>query len=955
MTQSEADLESDLVNRLVGLGYAKISLPNMEAVQTNLRTQLGINNEIIFSDREFAKVLNHLNKGNVFQKAGILRDRMHLERDDGSSAWIRFLNCEEWCQNEYQVTTQVTVENKRQTRFDVTLLINGLPLVQIELKRRGAELKEAFNQINRYHKDSFWGEGGLFQYVQIFVISNGVDTKYYANNRKQDYKQTFFWAEEDNTLVTQLSAFTDAFLEKCHVSKMIAKYIVLHQEHKILMVLRPYQFYAVEAIVERVKAGRQNGYVWHTTGSGKTLTSFKASQVLIDNPKVDKVVFVVDRADLDYQTQKEFNHFKEGSINGTNNTKALIKQMLGRDKLIVTTIQKLNTAIPKEGGKGALDAVKDKRVVFIFDECHRSQFGDTHKRIVRYFSKAQLIGFTGTPILKENAVGKRTTEDLFTKRLHTYVITDAISDENVLRFSVEYWGKIKRKDGSLIDEDVSAINIKEFYENPERIENIVDWVIQNHDKKTHGKKFSAMMCVGSVDALMTYYETFKRKRDAGEHHLRVGTIFTFGPNEESPEANGEIPDPDLDVVEGGGDPSKRDKLELYVEDYNAMFNTSETVKDSRGFYTYYNNLSKRLKDREKEGALDKDRLDILLVVNMFLTGFDAKKVNTLYVDKNLKYHGLIQAFSRTNRTMGQIKSQGNIVCFRNLKSATDEAISLFSDSDADATILLEPYEAYVDQFNDAVVHLYSIVETVDGVNDLQREEDKLAFVKAFRRLMRIKNVLTSFIEFSFDDLDMSAQTFEDYAGKYTGIADRVRSETSEEAASIINEVDFELELIQRDEINVSYILDLLSTAITDLDSADKAKADAAKAKKKHVFDLLKNERQLRSKRDLIEKFIDEHMSSYDGEANINDEFAAFWNEERNKAVVAFSEREKIDQVLLMSMLDGYRFTGKLPIQSEIVDALEQQPSILKRKSIVERVKKQILNLVSVFDEGIGGS
>jgi len=707
--QSEAQLETDLVKRLTGLGYASVTLPDMPAMQANLRAQLGKHNGVTLSDAEFAKVLNHLDKGNVFEKAKTLRGRMQLTRDDGTPLYLQLLNTQEWCQNQYQVTTQVTVTGHHKTRFDVTLLINGLPLVQIELK-------EAFNQINRYQRHSYWSENALFQYVQLFVISNGVNTKYYANNRNQDFKQTFFWAEKDNTLITQLDAFADVFLEKCHVSKMISKYIVLHESDKVLMVLRPYQYYAVEAIDARVKAGRKNGYIWHTTGSGKTLTSFKAAQVLIENPKVDKVVFVVDRADLDYQTTKEFNHFSDGSVDGTDNTKALVGQLGGDTKLIVTTIQKLNTAISRDRYEGPLQGVKDARVVFIFDECHRSQFGDTHKRIVQFFSKAQMFGFTGTPIFADNAVGKRTTKNLFAECLHKYVITDAIADENVLRFSVEYWGKLKRKDGSLIDEDVPAINVREFFDNLDRINGVVDWIIQNHDRKTHNKQFSAMLCVSSVDALTAYYEAFQRKKEAGEHHLRIATIFTYGPNEADPDADGLIGDPDLNVADLPVDVHKRDKLENFVADYNAMYQTKETVKDSAGFYTYYNHLSKRLKERDRKDALDKDRLDILLVVNMFLTGFDAKKLNTLYVDKNLKYHGLIQAFSRTNRILGQLKSQGNIVCFRNLKPKTDEAITLFSNKEAIETILMAPYGDYLDRFNAAVEALRAITPDPDSLD-----------------------------------------------------------------------------------------------------------------------------------------------------------------------------------------------------------------------------------------------
>ncbi|SHF46266.1 type I site-specific deoxyribonuclease, HsdR family, partial [Ruegeria intermedia] len=443
-TQSEAQLESELVGRLTALGWQPVTIRDTAALEANLRTQLELhNNNLTFTDAEFRKILAHLGKGSPFEKAKTLRDRFQLVRDDGSSVWIEFFNTRDWCRNRYQVTTQVTQVGRYKNRYDVTLLVNGLPLVQIELKRRGMELKEAFNQINRYHKHSFWAGTALFQYVQIFVISNGVNTRYFANNRHQDFKQTFPWADFENRPINKLDAFADAFLEKCQISKMIAKYVVLHESDRMLMVLRPYQYHAVEAILERVKAGRKNGYIWHTTGSGKTLTSFKAAQVVVENPKVEKVVFVVDRADLDYQTTKEFNHFSPGSIDGTDNTAALVAQLTDDTKVIVTTIQKLNTAITRDRYAGKLDVVKDKRVVFIFDECHRSQFGETHKNIVGFFSRAQLFGFTGTPIFADNAVGRRTTKDLFGDRLHRYVITDAIRDDNVLKFSVEYWGKLK--------------------------------------------------------------------------------------------------------------------------------------------------------------------------------------------------------------------------------------------------------------------------------------------------------------------------------------------------------------------------------------------------------------------------------------------------------------------------------------------------------------------------------
>jgi type I restriction enzyme R subunit len=985
MTQSEQQLEDNLIKRLNRLGYDSITFSGStehgrsaaDALRANLKAQLNIHNADALkgkdlSDAEFTKVLNHLDKGNVFARAKTLRDRFQFTRDDGSSVYIGFLNTQHWCQNQYQVTNQVTIvgndDRQRTNRYDVTLLVNGLPLVQIELKRRGMEIKEAFNQVNRYQRDTFWSENGLFQYVQLFVISNGVNSKYFANNRDQEFKQTFYWAKEDNELVTQLDDFADVFLEKCHLSKMICKYIVLHESDKILMVLRPYQFYAVEAIVERVKETRKNGYIWHTTGSGKTLTSYKAAQILTALPTVHKVVFVVDRADLDYQTTREFNFFSDGCVDGTNNTKALVEQMAGENQLIVTTIQKLNTAISKDRHEAAMEGLKDERVVFIFDECHRSQFGETHKRIVAFFNQAQMFGFTGTPIFEDNSVShegrKRTTKDLFQKCLHKYLITHAIADDNVLKFSIEYWGKLKRKDGSLIDEKVPAINIKEFFESEERIDGIVDWVIAQHNRKTHNKQFSAMMCVSSVDMLNTYYDLFKKKKAAGKHDLRVVTIFTYNPNEADVEATGETGDP---MMELGDDSSKqakqsREKLEACVEDYNAMYQTQQTVKDSKGFYTYYKDIAKRMKERDKKGFKDKDRADILLVVNMFLTGFDAKKLNTLYVDKNLQYHGLIQAFSRTNRILGELKSQGNIVCFRNLKKKTDEAITLFSDINAKETILMEPYEVHVADFNEAVKVLREIAETPNDVNTLISEDDQVVFVTAFRNLMRILNKLQSFTEFSWPtsttlstgDLDMSNQEFEDYKSKYLDIYERTSE--GEEGASIIEELDFELELIHKDEINVAYILQLLANLQQLRNQAKKDDSESGEEyekAKKGILDLLGKETQLRSKRELIEQFINDYMPNLDENTSVDDGFKQFWNEKKEAAIEALCVKQKMDKAAVMAIIDEYHFSSKEPMRDTVFAALKKKPKLLERKTIFEKFVAGLNAFIRTFEDNIG--
>ena len=951
MTQSEQELELDLIQRLRGSGYEAVQIRDSQELKANFKTQLEKHNNTQFSDLEFTSILNHLDKGNVFDRAKRLRDKMELSRDDGTTSYIKFLNTEHWCQNEYQVTHQVTNQGKYKNRYDVTLLINGLPLVQIELKRRGLKLKEAFDQINRYHRHSYGAEFGLFQYIQIFVISNGVNTRYYANNRKQEYKQTFFWADKDNNLITQLEDFADCFLEKCHVSKMICKYIVLHESDKVLMVLRPYQYYAVEAIIERVKDTDKNGYIWHTTGSGKTLTSFKAAQILTQLPQVHKVLFIVDRADLDYQTSKEFNCFSPDCVDSTDNTRQLVEQMTGDNTLIVTTIQKLNTAIKKPRHETAMGRLRDKRIVFIFDECHRSQFGDTHKKIVQFFPQAQMFGFTGTPILAENAVsnehGKRTTRDLFEEPLHKYVITNAIADENVLKFSVEYWGKIKHKDGTLITEPKLD---REFFANPERISLIVDWIIAQHNRKTSGKKFSAMLCVSNVDTLITYYEAFKRKQNQGLHDLRVITVFTPSDNEEDADANGLIGEPDFDIRTDRT--HSRDKLNEFIADYNQMYQTQHSAKDSQAFYTYYKDISKRMKDRDRENFEDKDRADVLLVVNMFLTGFDVKKINTLYVDKNLQYHGLIQAYSRTNRILGELKSQGNIVCFRNLKENTDKAVALFSNANAKESIFIEPYEHYIAKFNAGVQELRAIATIPNDVNKLISEDDQVEFVKAFRNLIRLLNVSKSFTEFDFSALNLDEQTFEDYKSKYLDIYDKTRVKDDEdEPESLIDEVDFELELIQRDDINVAYILQLLADLQRGV--SDKSQPEDYQQKKASILELLDKEVQLRSKRDLIEKFIDTQMPTLEPEEKVAKVFKNFWNQERIEAVRQLCKSENLNESAVNQMIANYKFSGKEPLRETVLSACNEKPKLLERKKIFKRIVSQLLDIINKFDDALG--
>lgn len=943
-TQPEQLLENNLVAQLQLLGYTYVTIADEKDLLENLKNQLEKHNGIEFTAKEFDRVLNILSKGSVFDKAKTLREKQHIVRDNGESLYFEFISTDNWCQNLFQVTNQVSIEGKYKNRYDVTLLINGLPLVQIELKRRGIELKEAFNQINRYQRHSFGSSIGLFQYVQIFIISNGVNTKYYANNKYQSFKQTFFWSDEQNKTINQLDKFAFSFLDTCHLSQMICKYIVLSEAQKILMVLRPYQYYAVEALIERVKNSTKNGFIWHTTGSGKTLTSFKAAQILMNMPQVKKVVFVVDRKDLDYQTTKEFNSFSKGSIDGTDNTTALVKQFSDDTRLIVTTIQKLNTAISKKQHKAKMDKLKDEKIVFIFDECHRSQFGETHSRIKSYFNNIQLFGFTGTPIFAENAVknelGKRTTKELFGECLHKYVITDAIKDENVLKFSVEYVGKYRKKDTATeIDIEVEDIDTKELMDSPKRLGKITDFIINNHNRKTYNREFTAIFCVSSVEVLIKYYELFKQKKTSEGHNLRVATIFSYAANEDDKDATGFLPE-ELSVVEEpkalyGLNVHSREKLDEFIADYNGMYGTNFSTRDSVSFYNYYNDISKKIKER---------RIDILLVVNMFLTGFDSKALNTLYVDKNLKYHGLIQAYSRTNRILNEQKSQGNIVVFRNLKKVTDDAIALFSNKDAKDIIIMQPYEEYVKKFSQAFIELLKIAPTVNSVSELKDENDELEYIKAFRELMRLKNILTTFADFSFDHLSMNEQLFEDYKSKYLDLYDKVKSDHQKEKVSILDDVDFELELIHRDEINVAYILVLLANL---KDSKDKEK------KQKEIIDLIAGEAHLRSKRELIEKFIKDNLPDIEDADNIPDEFERFWNEEQIEAFRKLCEEENLTDHKVEKVIADYLFTEREPLRDEVLDLINgEKPSVLKRKTTGDRIIAKIKNFVETFINGM---
>ena len=652
--QSEAALETGLIETLKLMDYEYVQIAEEENLQSNFKRQLERHNHkqlaehgrTEFTAEEFDKILIYLEGGTRFEKAKKLRDLYPLDTADGQRIWVEFLNRHQWCQNEFQVSNQITVEGRKKCRYDVTILVNGLPLVQIELKKRGVELKQAYNQIQRYHKTSFHG---LFDYIQLFVISNGVNTRYFANNPNSGYKFTFNWTDAENVPFNELSMFAQFFFDKCTLGKMLSKYIVLHEGDRCLMVLRPYQYYAVERILDKVQNSNKNGYIWHTTGAGKTLTSFKAAQLVSEIDGIDKVMFVVDRHDLDTQTQSEYEAFEPGAVDGTDNTHELIKRLSGNSKIIITTIQKLNCAVTRNYYNMHLQEVKNQKVVMIFDECHRSHFGECHKNIVRFFKNLQIFGFTGTPIFSENARGEHTTAEVFDTCLHRYLIKDAIADENVLGFLVEYY----KENG-----DVDVMEEK-------RMREIAQFILNNFNKSTYDGDFNALFAIQSVPMLLRYYKIFKELNPK----IRIGAVFTYA-------ANDSQDDEQTGMNQGfANDKVTADELQAIMDDYNGMFHTNFSTDN---FSAYYDDINLRMKKKRA----DMEPLDLLVVVGMFLTGFDAKKLNTLYVDKNLEYHGLLQAFSRTNRVLNDKKRFGKVVCFRNLKDNVDKAVKLFSNTNA---------------------------------------------------------------------------------------------------------------------------------------------------------------------------------------------------------------------------------------------------------------------------------
>ena len=938
-TQSEAALEAGLIATLRQMDYEYVQIVEEDNLYVNFKRQLEIHNKkqlaevgrTSFTDEEFEKILIYLEGGTRFEKAKKLRDLYPLDMVNGQRIWVEFLNRTQWCQNEFQVSNQITVEGRKKCRYDVTILVNGLPLVQIELKRRGVELKQAYNQIQRYHKTSFHG---LFDYIQLFVISNGVNTRYFANNPNSGYKFTFTWTDAANHPFNELDKFAVFFLEKCTLGKIIGKYIVLHEGDKCLMVLRPYQFYAVEKILDRVQNSNDNGYIWHTTGAGKTLTSFKAAQLVSELDDVDKVMFVVDRHDLDTQTQSEYEAFEPGAVDSTDNTDELVKRLQSNSKIIITTIQKLNAAVSKTWYSNKIETIRHSRIVMIFDECHRSHFGDSHKKIMKFFDNAQIFGFTGTPIFTENAVDGHTTKEIFGNCLHKYLIKDAIADENVLGFLVEYY-----HGNEVVDNDNQA-----------RMEEIAKFILNNFNKSTFDGEFDALFAVQSVSMLIRYYKIFKSLNPK----IRIGAVFTYAANnslddEQTGMGTGQY------AKEGVGE---ADELQTIMDDYNNMFGTAFTTEN---FRAYYDDINLRMKKKKA----DMKPLDLCLVVGMFLTGFDSKKLNTLYVDKNMEYHGLLQAFSRTNRVLNEKKRFGKIVCFRDLKNNVDTSIKLFSNSDNSEDIVRPPFEDVKKEYKCLATEFLKKYPTPSSIDFLQSENDKKNFVLAFRDIIRKHAEIQIYEDYSEDaeDLGMTEQQFNDYKSKYLDITvgfiepPVIPSVVAEDPVPYGNsqgleDIDFCLELLHSDIINVAYILEL----IAELDPYSNDYSE----KRQHIIDTMIKDAGMRGKAKLIDGFIRKNVdedkenfmsgrSKADGTSELEERLNQYIVSERNKAVKDLSDDEQIPTEVLNLYIKEYDYLQKE--QPEIIQKAlkEKHLGLIKTRKALTRIMERLRNIIRTFN------
>ena len=912
-TQSEAQLENEMIAQLVDQGFERVSIPSIQELQANFRKQINwLNEERLngkpLSDKEFDRLLLKIEGKSVFESAKILRDKEIISRDDDSTLYVLLFDTQNYENNKLQVTHQTTVVGRYTNRYDVTLLINGLPLVQIELKRRGLHFAEGFNQIMRYRKDSY---GGLFNFLQVFVVSNGVDTKYFANSDREPMKSLmFFWSDNKNNRITKLGEFAASFLEPAMLQNVLSKYMIINETDKHLMVMRPYQIYAVERILHQTIEKQENGYVWHTTGSGKTLTSFKASELLAQQEDIKKVIFLVDRKDLDSQTMEEFNKFEKNSVDRTTKTGVLVKQLKDPNrKRIITTIQKMAHAVKTERYRDVMKLYENEKVVFVIDECHRSQFGEMNLLIKRHFKRAQYIGFTGTPRFVDNkSQDGRTTSDLFQDCLHTYLIKDAIHDGNVLGFSVEYISTMKGKEGVDDVTKVPGIDQQELWLADSRIDMIANHIAEIHSNKTHNKKYTGLLTAESIPAAIKYYDAFKKLNP----DMKITSIFSFGTNEESVE----------------GEEHTRHSLERIMTDFNKEFGTNHNTEN---FSSYFADVSKKVKSAQ---------IDLLIVVDMFLTGFDAKTLSTLYVDRNLQHHGLIQAYSRTNRVEGPKKMYGNIVCYRNLKEATDTAVRLFSQTGDTETVLMKSYDKYLADFKDQLDKLLDIAITPEAVDELEGETKEKEFVIAFRDLTRVLTKLKTFVEYDFnkEDMGISEQTYKDFRSKYLHLYEKEKNE--KEKVSVINDVDFEIELMQTDRINVDYILELLrNTNFENKNERDAAVRRAIKEVNEASSD------EMRLKRDLLLEFLKGVAPTLTNDDSIDQKYRDFESERRKHEIQAMSQQLEVAEDRLEYFMKEYEFTGVSPDQ-EINDAIKA-PFKEKRKR-VQALKDFIYNNVRKY-------
>lgn len=969
--QSEATLEKEFIKMLEEQGYDYLQIHDSNTLINNLRKQLELLNKYNFTDSEWKRFFNdnicNNNDGIVEKTRKIQEDNIQvLKKDDGTSKNITLIDKKCIHNNRLQVINQYEEnDGSYKNRYDVTILVNGFPLVHIELKRRGVALKEAFNQINRYQRESFWAGSGLYEYIQIFVISNGTSTKYYSNTTRENHVKeknstrnkskktsnsfefTSYWADSSNKVILDLVDFTRTFFAKHTILNVLTKYCVFTSEN-MLLVMRPYQIVATEKILNRIEVSTNykkmgtieaGGYIWHTTGSGKTLTSFKTAQLATNLEYIDKVLFVVDRKDLDYQTMKEYDRFQKGAANGNRSTKILQKQLEDdTSRIIVTTIQKLSEFVKRNKNHSAYQ----KHLVLIFDECHRSQFGDMHQMIVKNFKNYHLFGFTGTPIFAKNAVNKSnpnfcTTEQAFGEKLHTYTIVDAINDGNVLPFRIDYVNTVKEKEG-MTDKEVAAINTEEALSSYERISKIVEYIIDHFDQKTKRNSFydlkgqrvngfNSIFAVSSIPMAKKYYLEFKKQLEEKHKDLTIATIYSYAPNEED-NSNGILEDEEFetDLL----DQSSREFLDFVIGEYNKKFKTNFSSKGN-GFQDYYKDLSDRVKNRE---------VDLLIVVNMFLTGFDATTLNTLWVDKNLKQHGLIQAYSRTNRILNSVKSYGNIVCFRDLEEATNDAIALFGDKNASGIVLLKSYKDYYYGYEDdkgrkqlgyeeriaMLLQKYPLGEQIIG------EQNKKDFIVLMGNILRLKNILSSFDKFAGNEI-LSERDFQDYIGTYTDLYEEYKSKPEEEE-SIKEDIVFEMELVKQVEVNIDYIL-MLVAKYHDSNCEDKEILGS-------IDKAIKSSLALRSKKELIDKFI----SKINADTNVYSDWTKFVRKQKEIDLEKLINEENLNEEATRKFLDNSFRDGEVKTTGTDIEKILPPMRRFgggnraeKKQTIIDKIKK----------------